>query len=84
MGNDLGLGCDLLKGTFQFRLSFLSKKNGRGIGAIYAIARSFAVFFDTSHLDTAVASIRIQTHTYTTHTHTSYTPQVYNQTYNYT
>ena len=41
-------------------------------------------FFETSHLDTAVASVRIQTHTYTTHTHTSHTPQVYNQTYNYT
>jgi len=41
-------------------------------------------FFETSHLDTVVASVRIQTHTYTTHTHTSHTPQVYNQTYNYT
>jgi hypothetical protein len=41
-------------------------------------------FFDTSHLDTAVASVRIQTHTYTTQTHTSPTPLVHNQTYNYT
>jgi hypothetical protein len=42
------------------------------------------IFFDTSRLDTAVASVYIHTHTYTTHTHTTLTTPVHNQTYNYT
>ena len=46
---------------------------------------SLTIFFYTSHLGTAVASIHTRTHARTTvHTHTTLTPHVYNQTYNYT
>ena len=33
-------------------------------------------FFETSHLDTVVASVRIQTHTYTTHAHLTHTTSI--------
>jgi hypothetical protein len=42
------------------------------------------LFFYASHLDTAVASVREQTHSNTTYAHTSLTLIYTNRPYNYT
>ena len=49
-----------------------------------AVNLIYFIFFVTSHLDIAVVSVRIQTHTYTIHTNTTLTPLVHEQIYNYT